>query len=135
MFNVLLVTHGKLSEEFLTTACMIYGRPAGNVATLGFSSEQTQEDLLLRIKDCVYAAADEGGCLILCDILGGSPFLMAAKAYQELKSQFLVEVVSGLNLGMLIEVLSCQEDMSLLQGKQVAIDAAKRSIFDLANRL
>ena len=133
MFDVLLVSHGHLAQEALVTARMVYGEPAGKVTTLGFCPGESQDELLLKIKAAVRDSAPRG-CLVMCDILGGSPFLMAAKAFVELRDEVPIEVISGLSLGMLVEALSAQEDASLSDAKSQALAAAQQSVRDVSEQ-
>ena len=133
MFDVLLVSHGHLAQEALATARMVYGEPTGKVTTLGFCPGESQDELLLKIEAAVRDSAPRG-CLVMCDILGGSPFLMAAKAFVELRDEVPIEVISGLSLGMLVEALSAQEDASLSDAKSQALAAAQQSIRDVSEQ-
>lgn len=134
MLNVLLVTHGHLGEEFLSTARMVFGEPGDGIGYLGFCPGESQDSLFSEIVQRVRESPKEG-CLILTDIIGGSPFLMAARAYQELHDDIPVDVVSGLSLGMLLEVLSVRSSSSLSEGVQTALDAASQSVQVLSDKL
>lgn len=135
MFDVLVVTHGHLGEECLATAHMVYGELGEHVEAMGFAPGQSAEILLESIVDRVLASGTRGGCLVLCDVLGGSPFLMASQAYQRLSSSVQVEVVSGLSLGMVLEVCSQREGLTPAEGARVAIDAAAQSTKSLSESL
>ena len=133
MFDVLLVSHGHLAQETLTTARMVYGEPAGKVSVIGFCPGESQDELLAKIESSVRNSAPRG-CLVMCDILGGSPFLMATKAFVELRDEAPMEILTGLSLGMLVEALSAQEDASLSEAKEQALAAAQQSIKDVSKQ-
>lgn len=135
MFDVLVVTHGHLGEEFLATAHMVFGEPGDGVSALGFCPGESQDALLAAIEERVRASQDRGGCLVLTDILGGSPFLMAARAYQELHDEVRLEVVCGLSLGMLLEVLSARATEDVGAGVRTALEAAAQSVQSLSDKL
>lgn len=133
MYDILLVTHGRLGEELLATAHMVYGEVGEGVSAVGFAPGESPDALLGQIRSV--AADAKEGCLVLCDIVGGSPFLMAARAYQELRDSHSIEVLSGLNLGMLLEALASRDASSLAEGKRAALDGVRQSICDLSERL
>lgn len=134
MFDVLLVSHGHLAQEMLKTAQMVYGEPAGTVRAIGFCPGEAQEELFSKVEAAIRESANRGGCLVLCDILGGSPFLVSARAFSELKDEVPLEVLTGMSLGMLLEVLSAQEDASLAEAKSRALQAARQSIKDFSEQ-
>jgi mannose/fructose-specific phosphotransferase system component IIA len=85
--------------------------------------------------DIELAVQDVGGpdrCLVLVDLLGGSPG--NASAYLAVSG---TPVVCGVSLPMLLEVLTAREDDSLTSQALVerAIDAGRESIFDLGRQL
>lgn len=135
MFDLLLVSHGHTGEALLEAAAMVYGPAGPGVCALGFEAGQSQEDLTSSIRQHVKASAEHGGSLVLTDILGGSPFLAAAAVYGELRGSIPVQVLSGVNLAMAIEALSCRESASIFEAKEMALVAAKQSICDLAQSL
>ena len=135
MCDLLLVSHGHTGEALLEAAAMVYGPAGPGVHALSFESGQSQEDLIGSIRQQVGASAERGGCLVLTDILGGSPFLAAAAVYGELRDRKMLQVLSGVNLAMVIEALSCRETASLSETKEKALAAAAQSICDLAQSL
>lgn len=132
MFDILLVTHGRLGEELLATARMVCGDIGEGVSAFGFMPGEGPDALLEKI--CSYVRASSCGCLVLSDIVGGSPFLMSARAYRELSGSCSMEILSGVNLGMLLEALATRES-SLVEGKLAALEGAHRSICDLSEKL
>lgn len=132
MFEVLVVTHGRLGSEMIATAQMLYGDLGEGVSAIGFVPGESVDELYETICSAIERSRPSGGVLILCDILGGSPFLTAARAAHE-ATGCPVEVVCGLNLGMLLEVIAERDGLTPAQGSQVAIDAARQSIKGMGN--
>lgn len=65
---------------------------------------------------------------MLCDLLGGTPFKVAATLMEEL-SESTLDVLSGLNLAMLIEaVFARQEQLDLEQIVAKLLTTAKEGI-------
>lgn len=132
MFNVLLATHGDLGRALLSTAGIVYGDVGEGVDAVGFVPGESPDALLAQIRERICASPAQGGCLVLCDIVGGSPFLMAAQAFRERPEGRPVAVVSGLNLGMLLEVLAVRDASDLDEARETALAAAHHSIRDLS---
>jgi PTS system mannose-specific IIA component len=125
MIGVVVITHGNLSEQLLETASLIMGETTG-VQAVTFTARESLEAL----RQKAIAAIDEyraDGCLILTDIMGGS----ATNVCVELLKMEKVEVVTGVNLPMLLEAIGYRDDADLktLAGK--VQDSGIRSIINL----
>ncbi|VEG29406.1 PTS sugar transporter subunit IIA [Actinomyces howellii] len=100
MVAVIVAAHGHLAEGLLASSSMIAG-PQEDVTGITFDPSEGPEDLLAK-----YAAAIEASpsdeYLILVDLLGGSPYNAAARAAATRED---ADVVTGVNLPMLVEVL------------------------------
>jgi mannose/fructose/sorbose-specific phosphotransferase system IIA component len=108
-YGVLIVAHGSLAEGFIEAASMIVGKTE-NTKAVCFDSTQGVEGL----EKVVQAALDQftncDGVLCLVDIPGGSPARVVAAQSYKYKG---VEIISGVSLPMVIEVLFAREDQSL----------------------
>ena len=126
MIGILVVTHGQLSEQLLATAALIMG-PAEAAKAITFSAKESLEDL--KLKTAVAANEFlENGCLILTDIMGGSATNVSIEI---MKSRTDVEVVTGVNLPMLVEALSAREDLSLKELAARIAASGTKSIINL----
>lgn len=135
MFDLLIVTHGNLGTEFLATLDLVYGKPNGWINACGFLAKQSPEELYAQVEDYVWQSRNRGGCLIVTDIPGGSPFLMSARAYKKFHETIPVEVISGLNLGMLLEVASIQSEKTLSEAAEIACSSGMQSVKSLFTQL
>ena len=101
MASLVIAAHGHLAEGLVASSAMIVG-PSDDVVAVTFESSEGPDDLLA--KD---AAAVEGSPsqehLILVDLFGGSPY-NAAACFAARRDD--ADVVTGVNLPMIIEVLS-----------------------------
>ena len=110
MIGVLLVTHGRLAEELKDAALTIQPEIARIVA-VALEWNQTGEDARARIARGL-AEADEGeGAVILTDMFGGTPTNLGLTFLEHGR----VEVISGVNLPMLIKVASMTDRVDLLE--------------------
>ena len=122
MVAVIVAAHGHLAEGLIASSAMIAG-PQEDLVAVTFESSEGPDDLLAK-----YAAAVEKSpsdqYLVLVDLLGGSPYNAAARFAAERED---ADVVTGVNLPMVIEVLSRR-----LTGAGLAelVEAARTSAVD-----
>ena len=109
MIGVVVVTHGQLAVELLHGAETIVGDlPHVTAVSIGWH-EDTQE-ARAEIEKAVAPVQDERGVLILTDMFGGTPANLA----MTFLTQGKVEVVTGVNLPMLIKLASVRQHTDLL---------------------
>lgn len=107
MINILLVSHGNLSEQLIKSSEMIAG-PAEDVYALTLQPGDKPEDFAQRVDETMTKIGD-AEVLILIDILSGTPYNITAR--QVLKDN--VECVTGANLPMLIEAILSRDGMTV----------------------
>jgi PTS system mannose-specific IIA component len=125
MIGILLVTHGRLAEEFRAAALTIQPDIARIVA-VALEWHQTGEDAHARIAAGLSEADDGQGAVILTDMFGGTP--------TNLTLSFLVrgrvEIVTGVNLPMVLKCASLQKSAtSAAEMARLARDRGQRSIY------
>ncbi len=101
MIGLVIVTHGRLAEEFVLAMEHVVG-PQKAVAAICIGAD---DDMERRRRDIVEAAkaVDGGdGVILLTDMFGGTPSNLAISAMDEARA----EVIAGLNLPMLIKLAS-----------------------------
>lgn len=131
MIALLLVTHGPLAEAFIRSAEMILG-PQSDLIPVSLTENDNFETLRKRLLHAA-ASADQGdGVLILCDIPGGTP----ANAAALLTDRPNIAVLTGLNLGMLLEALLLRETVESVEELAARVlEAGRESITDVRERL
>ena len=123
MIGMILVTHGRLAEEFVHAMEHVVGEQA-NVATVCIGP---QDDMEQRRKDIAKAIkqVDSGsGAVILTDLFGGTPSNLAISLLKAGKT----EVIAGINLPMLIRLAGARKDMDLTTATAAARDAGRNYI-------
>jgi mannose PTS system EIIA component len=123
MVGVVLVTHPHLGEEFVRSAEMICGKMV-RVLPVSIDTRKEVEELRRGIAEAVKKVDDGDGVLILTDMFGGTPSNMSLAFLQEGK----VEVLSGLNLPMMIKLSNCREGRSLNELAKLVKDAGQKNI-------
>ena len=109
MIGVVVVTHGQLATEILNAAETIVGElPRFAAVSIGWHDDTA--DARTEIEQAI-ARVDEGaGVLILSDMFGGT----ASNLAMSFLSQGNVEVITGVNLPMLIKLANLPEQSDLL---------------------
>ncbi len=129
MIGVILVTHGNLAKEFIGAVELIVG-PQKNMTAICIGPDDDMEKRRKEIINSV-AKADEGeGVVLLTDMFGGTPSNLAISVLD----QDRVGVVAGVNLPMLIKLVSLRASEPLASAVTQAQEAGRKYI-NVASRL
>ncbi|WP_417688406.1 PTS sugar transporter subunit IIA [Roseibium sp.] len=123
MIGLVLVTHGRLAEEFKSALEHVVG-PQEQVETICIGPDDDMEQRRQDILSAVEAANSGKGVVLLTDMFGGTPSNLAISVMDG-KS---VEVVAGVNLPMLIKLASVRSDRSLADAVDEARQAGQKYI-------
>jgi PTS system mannose-specific IIA component len=107
-FGVVIVTHYRLGDEFLQALRLIVP-DAPEFHAVAIEPTQSVEEMRSRIATALEAADRGDGVLILTDMFGGTPSNISLSFLAE----HHVEVVTGVNLPMLIKLATLTESKSL----------------------
>jgi PTS system mannose-specific IIA component len=109
VIGVVVVTHGQLAIELVNSAEAIAGDLPG-FAAVSIGWHEDTEDARDEIARAI-ARVDRGsGVLILTDMFGGTPSNLSMSFLE----QGRVEVITGVNLPMLIKLVNLPEQADLL---------------------
>ncbi len=106
--GVVIVTHYRLGEEFLHAVRLIVPQ-APDFHSVSIDPKQTVDEMRSSIADALKEADHGNGVLVLTDMFGGTPSNMSLSFVEGAG----VEVVTGLNLPMLIKLATLTEEKSL----------------------
>jgi mannose PTS system EIIA component len=123
MIGLVLVTHGRLAEEFIAaTEHVVGGQPNIRAISIGPDDdiEQRRRDILAAAE----AVDDGSGVILLTDMFGGTPSNLAISIMDKNR----IEVIAGVNLPMLIKLASVRETEGLEQAVASAQDAGRKYI-------
>jgi PTS system mannose-specific IIA component len=109
MIGLVLVTHAGLATALRLSAEMIVGS-IECCATVEVAPDERADDIMARVVAAVKAVQDDGA-IIMTDLFGGTPSNMAMSFLKE----GCIEVVTGVNLPMLIEFCSKRERMAVAE--------------------
>ena len=108
MFGTLITTHGNLGDELIKSAELIKG-PLENTMYICIDQTKDVEDLKKEISNAIKKLDKGKGVLILSDLFGGTPSNISLSFMKEGK----VEVLTGVNLPMVLKLSEAKEDMTL----------------------
>ena len=126
MIGIVVVSHGKLSEQLVAAASLILGE-AKDVKAVTFMARESLEDLRKKTSEAANEFTSDG-CLIFTDIMGGSATNVSIEI---MKSRNDVYVVTGVNLPMLLDAINSREDKSLKDLANQVSNSGTRSIINL----
>ena len=123
MIGLVLVTHGRLADEFVTAMEHVVG-PQKQVRTVAIGPEDDMEARRADIRAAI-AEVDAGrGVIVLTDLFGGTPSNLAIS----LMERGRVEVIAGINLPMLIRLESARRKMGVAAAVAAAREAGRKYI-------
>ena len=123
MIGMVLVTHGRLAEEFIAALEHVVGHQEQlRAVCIGPEDdmEQRRRDILARVSE----VDDGNGVVVLTDMFGGTPSNLAISIMDKAK----VEVIAGVNLPMLIKLSSVRAVEPLAMSVAAARDAGRKYI-------
>ncbi len=125
MIGILVLTHGELGVKFLDTARLIGLKSDEGVVALSIDPNGSPDTLREQVAKAIAKTNSGSGILILTDLFGGTPTNVSLSFLEEGR----VEVVTGLNLPMLIKSVNGRDDHDLTGLAQLAADAGKENIY------
>ena len=123
MIGLVLVTHGRLAEEFVHALEHVVGRQE-SLAAVSIGPDDRMETRRTDIAAAVKSVDSGEGVIILTDMFGGTPSNLAISLLEEGR----VEVVAGLNLPMLVKLVRVRKDSNLHKAAAAAQDAGRKYI-------
>lgn len=123
MIGLVLVTHGRLAEEFVVAMEHVVGRQEA-IATICIGPDDDMEERRADIARAI-AQVDAGrGVVLLTDLFGGTPSNLAIS----LLDTGNVEVIAGINLPMLIRLGGARRTMKVGEAVAAAREAGRKYI-------
>ena len=123
MIGLVLVTHGRLADEFVTAMEHVVGKQE-RVATVNIGPEDDMEARRNDIAAAIARVDDGRGVILLTDLFGGTPSNLAIS----LMERGRIEVIAGINLPMLIRLESARKKMKIVDAVAAAREAGRKYI-------
>jgi PTS system mannose-specific IIA component len=123
MIGMVLVTHGRLADEFVAALQHVVGEQK-QLLTVCIGAEddmeKRREEILQKVAQC-----DIGdGVVVLTDMFGGTPSNLAISIMDRAN----VEVIAGVNLPLLIKLASVRNSEKLADAVKHAGEAGRKYI-------
>jgi PTS system mannose-specific IIA component len=123
MIGLVLVTHGRLAEEFVRAMIHVVG-PQERVATIAIGPDDDMEERRADIAAAIQEVDSGRGVIVLTDLFGGTPSNLAIS----LMERGRIEVIAGMNLPMLIRLGSARKSMTVVAAVAAAREAGRKYI-------
>jgi PTS system mannose-specific IIA component len=123
MIGLVLVTHGKLADEFRSALEHVVGKQEA-IATICIGPDDNMETRRDDIVAGIGAVESGSGVIVLTDMFGGTPSNLAISAMEP----GTVEVIAGLNLPMLVKLASVRRNMNVVEAALAGQDAGRKYI-------
>ena len=130
MIGIVIVTHGKLAEAFVSVTEHVVGKQA-QMAAVGIEPEDDAELARERIMKAISEVDSGKGVVVLTDMFGGTPSNLAISVMKHDG----VEVIAGVNLPMMIKLASVRGKVPLEDAVNQAQEAARKYINVAGNLL
>lgn len=130
MIGMIVVTHGRLAEEFIAAMEHVVG-PQSALQAISIGPD---DDMDQRRKDILQAVTlvDEGdGVILLTDMFGGTPSNLAISVMDNKN----IEVIAGINLPMLIKLASVRNTDCALEEAVIEAQKSGRKYINVASHI
>lgn len=123
MIGIVLVSHGELASEFLRAAEIIVGKIEQTV-TVDIHPKMGMEEIHTAVEAAIRTVDSGKGVLLLIDMFGGTPSNIGLSFLATHK----VEVVTGMNLPMMVKLPMVRNTMPLSELATHLQDYGRRNI-------
>jgi len=123
MIGGIIVSHGKLAEELLNALTIILGE-APNIESISIGWYDDVEDSKKKISQSLKRVDQKNGVIIFTDMFGGTPSNLSFSFLKDGQ----VEIVTGINLPMLIKFVSLQRCNDLRDVAKKVVEQGKKNI-------
>jgi len=106
MIGILIIAHGTMGESLIHCVSHVFGSRQPQLQQLGVTVHDDPNALLPQARELVRMLDDGSGVLVLSDIYGATPCNIACHLIEPGK----VDVVSGVNLPMLVRALTYRNE-------------------------
>ncbi len=129
MVGVLIVSHGGFSEALISSLQFIVGKQQ-KIRGVSIWPKDQEKEIKDRIRQEIFKVNDGDGVVILTDVLGGTATNLSLSFLENEK----VELVTGVNMPMLLTLSSYRKGRSLKEIGKLVKKSGRRSII-LAKQL
>jgi mannose PTS system EIIA component len=125
LVGFVIVSHGGMAEGMLEAVHMITGIEE-QIEAVGLKEEDSPEGLMDLVQEAVKRVDEGDGALIFVDLFGATPFNASARLAM-IQGDGL-EVICGVNLPMLLELMMMRDGESLESLVSMAVETGKNGV-------
>ena len=123
MIGIVLVSHANIAKEMLGVIQHIVG-PQERIKAISIFPNDNMEKKRSEILDSVKKVDAGKGVIVLTDMFGGTPSNLAISVMEDEK----IEVVAGVNLPMLIKMMSIREKKTIKELIKISQESGRKYI-------
>jgi len=128
MQGVVIASHGPMAQGILETSKLFVGEQAQLVACCLYA-DTNPDDFVVTLEEAIKSVDTGDGVVVLCDMLFGSPCNCMMRIIGTDVSNDKLQVLTGVNLAMTLQVLSTRE-ANTVNGEEL-VNAGKEGVADL----
>jgi len=119
----IIVSHGKLAEELLNALTIILGETV-NIESISIGWYDDVEESKKKINESLKRVNQKNGVVIFTDMFGGTPSNLSFSFLKDNQ----VEIITGVNLPMLIKFASLQRSNNLTEVARKVVEQGQKNI-------
>ena len=123
MIGIVLVSHANIAKEMLDVVEHIVG-PQNQIISISIYPKDDMEKKRIEILNSVKKVDSGNGVVVLTDMFGGTPSNLAISVMDSEK----IEVVAGVNLPMLIKMMSIRDKKSIKEIIAISQESGRKYI-------
>lgn len=123
MIGGIIVSHGKLAEELKNALTIILGEVV-NIEAISIGWYDDVEESKKKINQSLNRVNKKNGVIIFTDMFGGTPSNLSFSFLKDNQ----VEIITGVNLPMLIKFISLQRKNNLKEVTRKVVEQGKKNI-------
>jgi len=123
MIGGVIVSHGNLAEELLNALTIIIGE-AVNIEAISIGWYDDVEESKKKINQSLKSVSQKNGVVIFTDMFGGTASNLSFSFLKDNQ----VEIITGVNLPMLIKFVSLQRSNNLKEVAKKVVEQGKKNI-------
>ena len=132
MIGIVVVTHCKLAKELIAAVNFVLSSgPSTKIEGVCLDPDREYETFKQDIKNAIRKVKQKEGTLLVTDMFGGTPSNISLTFLEENK----VEVVSGVNLPMLLKLATLPPKTTLKEAVKIAETAGRENIITASKLL
>ncbi|MCF0108994.1 MAG: PTS sugar transporter subunit IIA [Erysipelotrichaceae bacterium] len=127
MKGIIIASHGDMAQGMLETTKLFFGEQP-QLKAFCLQASDNPDEFVLRLEEGIKEVDTGDGVIVFCDILFGSPCNCMMRILGVEFEKEGLDVITGVNLPMVLQALTTREGEVDLQG---LLDAGSQGIADL----